>query len=111
MAFRAARMVVDTGIHTKRWPRERALTWFAEATGGTVESVASEIDRYSVWPGQACGYKVGHTEINRQRSRAQRALGQRFDVRAFNDLVVGGGARPLTVLASDVDRLIEERRA
>jgi uncharacterized protein (DUF885 family) len=110
MAFRAARMVVDTGIHTKRWPRERALTWFAEATGGTVESVASEIDRYSVWPGQACGYKVGHTEINRQRSRAQQALGQRFDVRAFNDLVVGGGARPLTVLASDVDRLIEERR-
>jgi uncharacterized protein (DUF885 family) len=111
MAFRAARMVVDTGIHTKRWPRERALAWFAEATGGTVESVASEIDRYSVWPGQACGYKVGHTEINRQRARAQQALGQRFDVRAFNDLVVGGGARPLTVLASDVDRLIEERRA
>jgi uncharacterized protein (DUF885 family) len=111
MAFRAARMVVDTGIHTKRWTRERALTWFAEATGGTVESVASEIDRYSVWPGQACGYKVGHTEINRQRTRAQQALGQRFDVRAFNDLVVGGGARPLTVLAGDVDRLIEERRA
>jgi uncharacterized protein (DUF885 family) len=111
MAFRAARMVVDTGIHTKRWPRERALAWFAEATGGTVDSVASEIDRYSVWPGQACGYKVGHTEINRQRSRAQQALGQRFDVRAFNDLVVGGGARPLTVLASDVDRLIAKRQA
>jgi uncharacterized protein (DUF885 family) len=67
MAFRAARLVVDTGIHSKRWTRDRALAWFAEATGGTVESVANEIDRYAVWPGQACGYKVGHTEINRQR--------------------------------------------
>lgn len=106
MAFRAARLVVDTGIHALRWPRERALNWFAEATGGTVESVASEIDRYSVWPGQACAYKVGHTEINRQRDRARQAMGERFDVRAFNDLVVGGGARPLTVLAADVDRMV-----
>jgi uncharacterized protein (DUF885 family) len=111
MAFRAARMVVDTGIHAKRWPRERALAWFAEATGGTVDSVAGEIDRYAVWPGQACGYKVGHTEINRQRDRARKALGPRFDFRAFNDLVVGGGARPLTVLERDVERMIAGRRA
>jgi uncharacterized protein (DUF885 family) len=109
MAFRAARMVVDTGIHAKRWPRERALAWFAEATGGTVDSVAGEIDRYAVWPGQACGYKVGHTEINRQRDRAKKALGPRFDFRAFNDLVVGGSARPLTVLERDVERMIEAR--
>jgi uncharacterized protein (DUF885 family) len=106
MAFRAARLVVDTGIHAKRWTRDRALNWFAEATGGTVESVANEVDRYAVWPGQACGYKVGHTEINRQRDRAKTALGARFDLRDFNDLVVGGGARPLTVVAADVDRLI-----
>jgi len=106
MAFRAARLVVDTGIHSKHWTRDRALNWFAEATGGTVESVASEIDRYSVWPGQACGYKVGHTEINRQRDRARQALGPRFDLRAFNDLVVGGGSRPLTVLEREVGRLI-----
>jgi uncharacterized protein (DUF885 family) len=106
MAFRAARLVVDTGIHHKRWTRDRALSWFAEATGGTVESVASEIDRYAVWPGQALGYKVGHTEINRQRDRARQALGPSYDLRVFNDLVVGGGARPLTVVAADVDRLI-----
>jgi uncharacterized protein (DUF885 family) len=110
MAFRAARLVVDTGIHAKRWPRDRALNWFAAATGGTVESVANEIDRYAVWPGQACAYKVGHTEINRQRERAKAALGQRFDFRAFNDLVVGGGARPLTVLDRDVERMIAARR-
>jgi uncharacterized protein (DUF885 family) len=111
MAFRAARLVVDTGIHAKRWTRDRALTWFAEATGGTVESVAGEIDRYAVWPGQACGYKVGHTEINRQRDRAKVALGARYDLRAFNDLVVGGGARPLTVLERDVDRYVAATRS
>jgi uncharacterized protein (DUF885 family) len=111
MAFRAARLVVDTGIHAKRWTRDRALSWFAEATGGTVESVANEIDRYAVWPGQACGYKVGHTEINRQRDRAKAALGTRYDLRAFNDLVVGGGARPLTVLEQDIDRHVAEARA
>jgi uncharacterized protein (DUF885 family) len=76
MAFRAARLVVDTGIHSKRWTRDKARSWFAEATGGTIESVSSEIDRYSVWPGQALGYKVGHTEINRQRDRARAALGR-----------------------------------
>ncbi len=110
MAFRAARLVVDTGIHHKRWTRDRALSWFADATGGTVQSVASEVDRYAVWPGQALGYKVGHTEINRQRDRAKAALGPRYDLRAFNDLVVGGGSRPLTVMEGDVDRLIAERR-
>jgi uncharacterized protein (DUF885 family) len=111
MAFRAARLVVDTGIHSKRWTRDRALSWFAEATGGTVESVAGEIDRYAVWPGQACGYKVGHTEINRQRDRAKAALGARFDLRTFNDLVVSGGSRPLTVVERDVSRYIAERQA
>ncbi|HEX8443706.1 MAG TPA: DUF885 domain-containing protein [Allosphingosinicella sp.] len=109
MAFRAARLVVDTGIHSKRWTRDRALSWFAEATGGTIESVAGEIDRYAVWPGQACGYKVGHTEINRQRDRAKKALGDRFDLRAFNDLVVGGGSRPLTMLEREIDMLVAQR--
>ncbi|KQN26256.1 twin-arginine translocation pathway signal [Sphingomonas sp. Leaf33] len=106
MAFRAARMVVDTGIHAKRWTRDTAREWFAEATGDTIEGVTSEIDRYCVWPGQACGYKVGHSEINRQRDRAKAALGARFDYRAFNDMVVGGGSRPLSIVASDTDRMI-----
>lgn len=106
MAFRAARMVVDTGIHAKRWSRDTARAWFAEATGDTIAGVTSEIDRYCVWPGQACGYKVGHSEINRQRDRAKAAMGARFDGRAFNDMVVGGGSRPLSIVASDTDRMI-----
>ncbi|WP_294301968.1 DUF885 family protein [uncultured Sphingomonas sp.] len=106
MAFRAARMVVDTGIHAKRWTRDKAREWFAEATGDTVEGVTSEIDRYCVWPGQACGYKVGHSEINRQRERAKAAMGTRFDYRAFNDMVVGGGSRPLSFVARDTDQMI-----
>ncbi|HYG29325.1 MAG TPA: DUF885 family protein [Allosphingosinicella sp.] len=108
MAFRSARLVVDTGLHAKRWSRERALAWFSEATGDP--DVSSEVDRYSVWPGQACAYKVGHSEIVRQRARAQAALGSRYDLKSFDDLVVGGGPRPLTVLARDIDRHIAERR-
>ena len=110
-AFRAARMVVDTGIHAKRWDRDKARAWFAEATGDTIDGVTSEIDRYCVWPGQACGYKIGHTEINRQRRKAQAALGTRFDVRDFNDLVVAGGGRPLLVVERDVDAFIASRQA
>lgn len=111
MAFRAARMVVDTGIHHKRWNRDKALAWFAEATGQTIDGVASEVDRYCVWPGQACAYKVGHSDINRQRQRAQAALGDRFDYRGFNDLVVAGGGRPLTVVEASVDRWVAGLKA
>jgi uncharacterized protein (DUF885 family) len=111
MAFRAARLVVDTGIHAQRWTRDRALSWFAEATGSTPEDVASEVDRYCVWPGQACAYKVGHTEINRLRNLARGRRGSSFDLRAFNDLLVTGGPRPLTVLASDVNLFAVPRTA
>ncbi|NBR68477.1 MAG: DUF885 family protein, partial [Actinobacteria bacterium] len=68
--------------------------------------VASEVDRYCSWPGQACGYKVGHSEINRQRDRARAALGARFDLKAFDDTVVLGGNVPLDVLAKNVDQYI-----
>jgi uncharacterized protein (DUF885 family) len=96
--FRAVRLVVDTGLHAKRWSREQAVQWAMDNTGRT-----SEIDRYCAWPGQACGYKVGHTEINRLRDRAKATLGPRFDVRRYNDLVVQTGAVPLTVLGNTVD--------
>ena len=75
LAFRACRLVVDTGIHSKRWTRDKAVEWFATTNGSTVKEVAAEVDRYCVWPGQACGYKVGHTEINRLRAQAQQQLG------------------------------------
>ena len=73
--------------------------------------VASEVDRYCSWPGQACGYKVGHSEINRQREKAKTALGAQFDLKAFNDTVVLGGNVPLDVLAKNVDEYIRSAKA
>jgi uncharacterized protein (DUF885 family) len=106
IAFRACRLVVDTGIHAKRWTREQGVRFFVDVNGSNPEEVASEVDRYCSWPGQACGYKVGHTEINRQRDRAKTALGGRFDLRAFNDTVLLGGNVPLDVLARNVDEYL-----
>lgn len=107
IAFRACRLVVDTGLHAKRWTREQAVRLFVEINGSNPMEVASEVDRYCSWPGQACGYKVGHSEINRQRERATTALGPKFDVKAFNDTVVLGGNVPLDVLAKNVDQYLE----
>lgn len=106
IAFRACRLVVDTGIHAKRWTREQGVNFFVERNGSNPTEVASEVDRYCSWPGQACGYKVGHSEINRQRDRAKAALGARFNLKAFDDTVVLGGNVPLDVLAKNVDEYI-----
>jgi len=107
--FRACRLVVDSGIHAKHWSFDQALDWFAEGTGNPREQLRGELNRYCSWPGQACGYKMGHNEINRQRSRAQQALGGRFDLRTFDDAIVLGGNMPLTTLARVVDRYIAAR--
>jgi uncharacterized protein (DUF885 family) len=106
IAFRACRLVVDTGLHAKRWTREQGVQFFVDVNGSNPLEVASEVDRYCSWPGQACGYKVGHSEINRQRDRAKTALGSAFDVKAFNDTVVLGGNVPLDVLAKNVDEYV-----
>ena len=90
IAFRACRLVVDTGLHAKRWSREQGRQFFVERNGSKAEEVASEVDRYCSWPGQACGYKIGHSEILRQRARAQAQLGPRYDFREFNTAVVLG---------------------
>jgi uncharacterized protein (DUF885 family) len=111
IAFRACRLVVDTGIHAKRWTREQGVAFFVDVNGSNPEEVASEVDRYCSWPGQACGYKVGHSEINSQRQKATTALGARFNVKAFNDTVVLGGNVPLDVLASNVDEYIRASRS
>ena len=110
IAFRACRLVVDTGIHAKRWTREQGVNFFVERNGSNPIEVAGEVDRYCSWPGQACGYKVGHSEITRQRARAKAALGVRFDLRAFDDTVVLGGNVPLDVLAKNVDEYIRTTR-
>jgi uncharacterized protein (DUF885 family) len=110
IAFRACRLVVDTGLHAKRWTRQQAIEWFATTNGSGVEEVTSEVDRYCAWPGQACGYKVGHSEINRLRRRAQEAQGAAFDLREFDDVVVKGGGVPMVTLARTVDAFIGRRR-
>ena len=111
IAFRACRLVVDTGLHVKRWTREQAVQFLVETNGSNPLEASSEVDRYCSWPGQACGYKVGHGEINRQRERARTALGASFDLKAFNDTVVRGGNVPLDVLAQNVDEYIRTARA
>jgi len=111
IAFRACRLVVDTGIHAKRWTREQGVQFFVDVNGSNPLEVASEVDRYCAWPGQACGYKVGHSEINRQREKAKAALGPKFDLKAFDDTVVLGGNVPLDVLAKNVDEYIRTARS
>jgi uncharacterized protein (DUF885 family) len=106
LAFRACRLVVDTGLHAKRWTREQGVQFFVERNGSNPLEVGSEVDRYCSWPGQACGYKVGHSEIVRQRSRAQAELGTRYDLRDFDDAVVKGGNVPMDVLGKNVSAYI-----
>jgi uncharacterized protein (DUF885 family) len=110
LAFRACRLVVDTGIHAKRWTRDEATQWFSTTNGSTVLEVRQEVDRYCVWPGQACGYKVGHAEINRLREETRKALGNHFDLRSFDDAVVTNGNVPLTLLDDVIADFIARER-
>lgn len=111
LAFRACRMVVDTGIHAKRWTRDQGIAFFVRENGSNPIEVKSEVERYCTWPGQACAYKIGHSSIVRLRDKAKSALGLRYDFRAFNDAVVLGGNVPMTVLEGVIDRHIAAKRA
>jgi uncharacterized protein (DUF885 family) len=101
--FRAARLVVDTGIHARHWSREEAIAYMRAKTGMTVSDVTREVERYTVWPGQACAYTIGELTILRLRARAKAALGERFDIRQFHQQVIGNGGMPLDVLESVID--------
>lgn len=105
--YRAARLVVDTGLHHKRWSRKEAVDYMVGVTGESVESITREIDRYAVWPGQAASYKLGMIQLQRLRERARSKLGSRFDIRQFHDVVLRDGAMPMATLAGRVDRWIE----
>lgn len=102
--FRAARIVVDTGIHHHRWTREQAVKWMVENAGERQVSSEREIDRYCVYPGQACSFMVGATGIRAARERARQKMGSRFDVRLYHDLVLTSGPVPIDVLDAAVDQ-------
>lgn len=102
--LRAVRLVVDTGMHSKRWTREQAVDYMRDTTGMTETDVVAEIERYIVWPGQACAYMVGKLKLLELRAKAQAALGAKYDERAFHDVVLKNGAVPLAIL----ERLIDE---
>lgn len=106
--WRAARLVVDTGIHTQNWTREQAQQFLRENTALPEREVVSEVDRYIGWPGQALSYYLGELAILKARAKAEKALGAKFDIRNFHDMVLSLGSVPLPVLEARVDRFIAE---
>ena len=108
--FRAVRLVVDTGLHSKRWTREQAIEYMVANTGMPESAVVVEIERYIVAPGQALAYKVGMLKILELRERAKKALGSRFDIREFHDEVLKSGAMPLSILERVIDAYIARKK-
>ncbi len=109
-AWRASRLVVDTGVHAKGWTREQAESFMLEHTALTPGNIKNEVDRYISWPGQALAYKIGQLEIFRLRKHAKDALGEAFDLREFHDTVLKQGAVTLAVLAKQVDAWIASKQ-
>jgi len=104
--MRAVRLVVDTGIHSEGWTRERAVAYFRESGAADEPTIQAEIDRYIAWPAQGLSYKIGQLKILDLRNRAKQQLGPRFDIRAFHDQILSGGSLPLDMLESRVDNWI-----
>ena len=104
--FRAARLVVDAGIHYKHWTHQQAIDYLIQNTANAPGDCKHEIERYFIWPGQATGYKIGMLKILALRDKAKAALGDKFDIRQFHDVVLMNGAVPLTVLEELVDKYI-----
>jgi uncharacterized protein (DUF885 family) len=104
--FRAARLVVDTGIHSKKWDREKAVQYYLNNIPNPEGDVRAEIDRYIVWPGQATAYMIGKLKIEELRARAEVELGDDFDIRQFHDTVIANGSVPLSILEELVDGYI-----
>ncbi|MFZ9477884.1 MAG: DUF885 domain-containing protein [Steroidobacteraceae bacterium] len=109
--FRAVRLVVDTGLHAKRWSREQAIAYMVEKTGMSEAEVTREIERYVVWPGQATGYKVGQLALLKMRADAERELGAKFDLKAFHELLLMNGAMPLGILEELVRDWVAARKS
>ncbi|MBD3759824.1 MAG: DUF885 family protein [Rhizorhabdus sp.] len=106
--WRAARLVIDTGIHSKGWTREQGVAFLKDNSALSEHEIATEVDRYIGWPGQALSYYLGQLQIERERSRAEAALGAKFDIRAFHDMILSLGPVPLPVITTRTDRFIAE---
>ena len=109
--WRAIRLVVDTGLHAKGWTEQEAIDYFEANSSAPSGQVLSEVRRYMVLPGQATSYKIGMLKIQELRAKAESELGDQFDIRAFHDTILGGGAMPLTILERRVDDWIAEVKA
>jgi uncharacterized protein (DUF885 family) len=108
--WRACRLVVDTGIHAKHWSKQKALDYMKDNTALTEANIEAEVNRYISWPGQALAYKIGELKIRELRARAEKALGEKFDLRTFHDAVLGQGAVPLDVLEAQIDEWIADQK-
>jgi uncharacterized protein (DUF885 family) len=108
--FRGVRLVVDTGMHAMKWTREQAVKYYVETLGDKEASAITEVERYCVWPGQACSYMLGKLTFLRERERAKAALGAKFDIRKFHDAMLLGGAVPLKLLDGITDRYIAQAK-
>ena len=104
--FRAVRLVVDTGIHYKRWTREQAIDYMYQNTGMAKSDIIAEVERYIVLPGQATAYKIGMNKLLELRERMKLALGPAYDIRDFHDIILLNGPLPLSIVESHIDRFI-----
>ena len=109
--WRAIRLVVDTGVHSKHWTRQQMVDYFHKYTAMDEPNVQTEVDRYIAWPAQALAYKLGQLEILKLRQLAKDALGERFDIRAFHDEVLDDGALPLNVLDAQVTDWVNTQKS
>jgi uncharacterized protein (DUF885 family) len=109
--WRSVRLVVDTGVHYKHWSRQQMIDFFTQRTAMDAQNIATEVDRYIAWPGQALSYKLGQMTILKLREEARRELGDRFDIRKFHDAVLEEGPLPLDVLEEHVHKWLTQQKA